>query len=493
MALINCPECGREISDKAVSCPHCGYPIEKLLSENKITSSEEVTTHAFQDNDVSRSEPNRCKICGKALIDDTHIYCDACRENIKKTAYATRANSKMEKADNRIDIGNMLMTTARWLVAAFIVLLAICLFAACGIKGIFTFIFLMACSFFISPLSKKTTASFPKWLKIAAPIVFFFAAIITIPSSRSKETVRISETENIEQTEIEHETPIATETECSEENIESEIESESPPETELPVSDNDTKESSALLDNENEYTETSDIVASDIIYEDIFDLDLKENWSDYHGKYIRTTFEVGRCEEEYIDSSYSDGYLRIYPDNYRAFENGDYITVTGKITGKTGSYVEIKEGHIEEYGSGALVTYNEELSAYNERKAIEAAEYEASFKEVAEKVSYENLARYPDTYKDIKVKITVTIKEVQKKDSLLFADSYTASMSGNEIAVYDERETKEPKLLEGDKAIIYGYGNGLTEIKTYDRSGIIPKVIDKRKIPAITIEFIEIQ
>lgn len=27
MALINCPECGKEISDKAASCPHCGYPL----------------------------------------------------------------------------------------------------------------------------------------------------------------------------------------------------------------------------------------------------------------------------------------------------------------------------------------------------------------------------------------------------------------------------------------------------------------------------------
>lgn len=28
MALIKCPECGREISDKAVSCPGCGCPVE---------------------------------------------------------------------------------------------------------------------------------------------------------------------------------------------------------------------------------------------------------------------------------------------------------------------------------------------------------------------------------------------------------------------------------------------------------------------------------
>ena len=27
MALIKCPECGKEISDKAASCPNCGFPI----------------------------------------------------------------------------------------------------------------------------------------------------------------------------------------------------------------------------------------------------------------------------------------------------------------------------------------------------------------------------------------------------------------------------------------------------------------------------------
>lgn len=30
MALINCPECGKEISDKAPACPKCGCPIENI-------------------------------------------------------------------------------------------------------------------------------------------------------------------------------------------------------------------------------------------------------------------------------------------------------------------------------------------------------------------------------------------------------------------------------------------------------------------------------
>lgn len=29
MALINCPECNREVSDKAEMCPHCGYKLPK--------------------------------------------------------------------------------------------------------------------------------------------------------------------------------------------------------------------------------------------------------------------------------------------------------------------------------------------------------------------------------------------------------------------------------------------------------------------------------
>ena len=29
MALIKCPECGKEVSTAAETCPHCGYPINK--------------------------------------------------------------------------------------------------------------------------------------------------------------------------------------------------------------------------------------------------------------------------------------------------------------------------------------------------------------------------------------------------------------------------------------------------------------------------------
>ena len=37
MALINCPECNRQISDKAEACPHCGYPLQQ-----RATSAADV-------------------------------------------------------------------------------------------------------------------------------------------------------------------------------------------------------------------------------------------------------------------------------------------------------------------------------------------------------------------------------------------------------------------------------------------------------------------
>jgi DNA repair exonuclease SbcCD ATPase subunit len=42
MALINCPECQKEISDKVKACPHCGYPLSNESSEEN-TQRVEVT------------------------------------------------------------------------------------------------------------------------------------------------------------------------------------------------------------------------------------------------------------------------------------------------------------------------------------------------------------------------------------------------------------------------------------------------------------------
>ena len=39
MALIKCPECGKEISNQAQACIHCGYPIKSVLADNGSTDT----------------------------------------------------------------------------------------------------------------------------------------------------------------------------------------------------------------------------------------------------------------------------------------------------------------------------------------------------------------------------------------------------------------------------------------------------------------------
>ena len=41
MALIKCPECGREISDQAPACIHCGYPLPPKQPEPDLLPPDE--------------------------------------------------------------------------------------------------------------------------------------------------------------------------------------------------------------------------------------------------------------------------------------------------------------------------------------------------------------------------------------------------------------------------------------------------------------------
>lgn len=67
MALINCPECGREISDKATSCPYCGFPI---TTENNRDKNEEE--HEYENYSAIPHKPHRIRrnetIFGAILI-----------------------------------------------------------------------------------------------------------------------------------------------------------------------------------------------------------------------------------------------------------------------------------------------------------------------------------------------------------------------------------------------------------------------------------------
>ena len=40
MALIDCPSCGKKISDKAEKCPHCDFPVKSASKEDILRKQD---------------------------------------------------------------------------------------------------------------------------------------------------------------------------------------------------------------------------------------------------------------------------------------------------------------------------------------------------------------------------------------------------------------------------------------------------------------------
>lgn len=60
MALIRCPECGREISDKASACPGCGCPVKEFGQEEQQKAARELPPE-------ERPEMMECVKCGRKI------------------------------------------------------------------------------------------------------------------------------------------------------------------------------------------------------------------------------------------------------------------------------------------------------------------------------------------------------------------------------------------------------------------------------------------
>lgn len=58
MALINCPECGKEISDKSIACINCGYPLDIYLHRKQENKAKEESTLEKAEENLSADENN---------------------------------------------------------------------------------------------------------------------------------------------------------------------------------------------------------------------------------------------------------------------------------------------------------------------------------------------------------------------------------------------------------------------------------------------------
>lgn len=75
MALIECPECGKNISDKAELCPHCGLPSSYFTGPEKIAEqvSDSVMEYPVKEEDISQVLSGFITETGKLFLKENYI------------------------------------------------------------------------------------------------------------------------------------------------------------------------------------------------------------------------------------------------------------------------------------------------------------------------------------------------------------------------------------------------------------------------------------
>lgn len=76
--MMKCPECGKDVSNLAPSCPNCGYPIKESVDPMKCFYY--------------------CPICGKTAFPDTDI-CPSCKNYITTIRSLHESKYYVEKAE----------------------------------------------------------------------------------------------------------------------------------------------------------------------------------------------------------------------------------------------------------------------------------------------------------------------------------------------------------------------------------------------------------
>lgn len=89
MSLITCPECKKQISDKADACIHCGYPLSHQTYHSEIDSNTDSTEKNSVNLDTNETVESD-KIANKVLNSDTF-------EKIDTSAPITKKKNKKSK------------------------------------------------------------------------------------------------------------------------------------------------------------------------------------------------------------------------------------------------------------------------------------------------------------------------------------------------------------------------------------------------------------
>jgi len=230
--------------------------------------------------------------------------------------------------------------------------------------------------------------------------------------------------------------------------------------------------------------------------EEVFYIDLENNGKAYNGKLVKVSVPVEYCSGDDIRvKQVGEKRISIEIDG-EDLEDAKFATVQGTV--KADDYeIELDDAVLLYLGDDEPKDYTKYMTEYVETVKASKIAAREDFINNAQEVTYEELRRYPDTYKDKPLKIKISVEEVEA-DGWISNGTVHASLEGKDLAVYDDREYREPRLMEGDSLVIYANGAGLSKVTTYVKgSGLFGSdlgadVVDETEIPAVRMVYTEL-
>lgn len=108
MALIKCPECGNDVSDKAECCPHCGINISNIKDLEELSKKKENEIKEKQQRQTTNRTIIIVVVVVIALIIGMNLFADYSKKKEKKEIqnridYYNNEIEKGEKEREKID------------------------------------------------------------------------------------------------------------------------------------------------------------------------------------------------------------------------------------------------------------------------------------------------------------------------------------------------------------------------------------------------------
>ncbi len=91
MSIMHCPECARDVSDQAASCPHCGYPIRHAGVDPTLPAVNEldalVRKTLLEEGKIAAIKLYRERTPGVGLVE--------AKDHVERIEAATAPESRM--------------------------------------------------------------------------------------------------------------------------------------------------------------------------------------------------------------------------------------------------------------------------------------------------------------------------------------------------------------------------------------------------------------